>query len=160
MATPKNERPIHERGNESFGLLANGSCGQWEVAIDESTSGADRWFAQIEGPSVSFYFEIPSASIIGTMLQFFEVRPAATKQPPPGSGELNGSLDTGKDMLVIGKDKKNPITLVRDDEYPDRFFLLIGVMDSPIVRFVMAGTDAMEIAEALRQVKEDLDDED
>jgi len=32
-------------------------------------------------------------------------------------------------------------------------------MDSPIVRFVIAGTDVVKIADALRQVAEDLEEE-
>jgi hypothetical protein len=58
MATAKN-------APGSLGLLADGSSGKWAVDIDGTTSGADRWFAQIEGPSVSFYFEIPAVDVIG-----------------------------------------------------------------------------------------------
>ncbi|MGH7225334.1 MAG: hypothetical protein ACRELF_19100 [Gemmataceae bacterium] len=150
--TSRNARPIQGRGNESFGLLANGSSAEWEVAIDESTSGVERWYAQIEGPAVSFYFEIPSVDIVGDMLRFLERGPAAAKRSNNGSDERNGAL-------VIGKDKKTPITLVKDDEYPDRFFLVVGSTDSPVARFVLAGMDAMKIVAALRQVQEDLEDE-
>ena len=153
MATSKNARPTQDRGDGSFGLLANGSSGQWEVAIDETTTGADRWFAQLEGPSVSFYFEIPSVDIVARMLQFLEPPSAATKHSAIRTGEQNGAL-------VLSKDKKSPVTLVKDDEYRDRLFLVVGPMENPIVRFVLSGSDAMQIADALRQVKEDLEDED
>jgi hypothetical protein len=149
MATSKNARQTQGRDDRSFGLLANGSCGRWEVAIDETTTGADRWFAQIEGPLVSFYFEVPSVDIVGKMLQLLESPPAGKKQPPIRVGERNGSL-------VLNKDKKTPVTLVKDDEYADRFFLVVGLPDNPIVRFVLAETDTMQLTEALRQVKEDL----
>lgn len=52
------------------------------------------------------------------------------------------------------------MTLVRDDEYRDRFFLLVGLSESPIVRYVLTGADAATLADALRQVKDDLDQED
>jgi len=152
MATSKNARPIHETTTESFCLLANGTSGQWEVAIDESTSGANRWLAQIEGPSVSFCFEIPSVDIVGQILQFLDSHCVAGNHAVGNSEARNNSL-------VISKSNKSPIILVKDDEYLDRFFLVVGLMESPIVRFILAGPDVVQIANALRQVKEDLDDE-
>ena len=153
MTTSRNTRPIRGRGSDSFGLLANGSSGEWEVAIDEATSGVERWYAQIEGPAVSFYFEIPSLDIVSKMLRFFERDSATTNGSSNGSEDQNGAL-------VIGKEKKSPITLVTDDEYRDRFFLVLGPLDSPMVRFTLAGMDVAKITEALRQVQEDLEDED
>jgi hypothetical protein len=152
MTTSRNASPIPGRGHESVGLLANGSSGEWEVSIDETTSGVERWYAQIEGPAISFYFEIPSVDIVGEMLRFLACDPAAAKRSPNGSDQRNGSL-------VIGKDKKTPITLFKDDEYSDRFFVVVGQTDRPLVRFVIAGMDAVKIAEALRQVQEDLEDQ-
>src|SRR5438552_785677 len=122
MAISKNERPTRDPGSGSLGLLANGSSGPWEVAIDETTTGADRWFAQIEGPLVSFYFEIPSVDIVSQMLQFLESPLRATTPAPVTWSEANGSL-------TLSKDKKTPVILVRDDEYRDRFFLLVGPRD-------------------------------
>jgi hypothetical protein len=153
MATTKNTRTARRSNVASFGLLANGSSGPWEIAIDETTSGPDRFYAQIEGPSATFYFEIPSVDIVGKMVRFLEPHQVPTRRSSISS--LGGS-----GWLVIGKDKKTPITLVKDDEYEDRFFLLVGPMDSPIVRFVIAGTDVVKIADALRQIEQDLDDDD
>jgi hypothetical protein len=152
MATTRNTRASRQRNNASFGLLANGSSGPWDVAIDEAISGPDRWWAQIEGRSVTFSFEIASPDIVGKMVRFLQRRRLPAKEPPTLSIERNGSL-------VISKDKKIPITLVRDDEYDDRFFFVVGPMDSPTVRFVIAGSDVVKIADALRQVKEDLEEE-
>ena len=150
MATTKKIRVIHQ---SKLGLLANGSFGPWEIAIDETTSGTDRWYAQIEGPSVAFYFEIPSVDIVAKMARFLEPRSSAPRKPANGSVRPN-------DCLVIGKDKKMPVTLLRDDEYNDRYFLVVGPTDHPLVRFVIAGADVNNIAKALEQVKEDLDEQD
>jgi hypothetical protein len=60
MAGSKPIQASSETAGENLGLLANGSSGSWEVSIDESVSGTERWFAQIEGPSLWLYFEIPS----------------------------------------------------------------------------------------------------
>jgi hypothetical protein len=152
MTTSRNARPAQGHGNEQFGLLANGSAGEWHVDIDEALSGVERWYAQVEGPAVSFYFEIPSPDIVSEMLRFLESPPEKAIDSPNGADQRN-------DSLVIGNDKKTPLTLFKDDEYPDRFFLVVGQTDSPLVRFVLAGLDAVKIAEALRQVQEDLEDE-
>ena len=74
MTTTRNTRTSRRRNNASFGLLANGSSGPWDIAIDEATSGPNRWCAQIEGPSVTFSFEIPSIDIVGKMVRFLERR--------------------------------------------------------------------------------------
>jgi hypothetical protein len=113
MAASRNAHPTRDRGTPDIGLLANGYSGPWEIAIDETTTGPVRWFAQIEGPSVAFYFEIPSIDIVTKMLAFLESQPGATKAAPAHSGGPNGSL-------AIGNDKKTPVSLVKDDEYPDR----------------------------------------
>lgn len=153
MAGSKNARPPQDHNNERFGLLANGSSGQWEVAIDETTTGADRWFAQLEGPSISFYFEITAVDIVDEMIAFLEAPPTGKKHAPRRAGEVHGGL-------VLSKDKKTPVTLIKDDEYADRFFLVVGLPENPIVRFILAGADATQMVGALKQVREDLEDGD
>jgi hypothetical protein len=153
MAAPKNTRSTQEHANGSFGLLANGASGPWEIAIDEATAGPDRWFAQIEGPSIYFSFEIPSVDVVSQTIGFLGSSPTVTTNTNDAGGKPNGSL-------VISKDKKTPVTLVRDDEYPGRFFLVVGPVASPVVRFVLGDVDAMRMGEALRQVEGDLEDKD
>jgi hypothetical protein len=147
MPVSKHFRP-HVESNETLGLLANGSSGQWDVAIDETTSGVERWFVQIEGPIVSFYFEITSPKVLEKMIQFFEER---IKKPH--------SKSTGKNCsLSIGEAEGSPVTLVKDDEYADRCFLLMGPENRPVVRFTLAGADLVSLTSALRQAKEDLEE--
>jgi len=56
--------------DENLGLLAIGSSGRWEISIDEAISGTERWFAQIEGPLIWLYFEIPSPEVISKEIRF------------------------------------------------------------------------------------------
>jgi hypothetical protein len=123
-----------------IGLLANGTSGQWTVDVDESISESDRWFLQIEGPSVYFYFEIPSLSTIDDLSRFLDSRRNPAKF----------------DMLAIGKNKGIPVQLLRDDEFDDRYFLAIGSADTPLVRYSLAGDDLNSVAIALEQAREDL----
>ena len=56
--------PKHENDKESLGLTAIGAAGSWEIAVDETTSGTtQKWFAQIEGPSVYLYFAVQSPRV-------------------------------------------------------------------------------------------------
>jgi hypothetical protein len=139
----------HQRSNvgtESIGLLATGCSGTWSVDIDETTAGAARWFAQIEGPSVYVYFQIPSPEITGRATQFLTERPENQSSQPGSNG-----------ALVIGGDKRASVSLIRDDEFNDRYFLLIGPQDNPIVRITLAGEDLQHIVKAFRQASEDLE---
>ena len=146
MAVPKQRRQRSNVGTESIGLLATGSSGTWSVDIDETTAGVARWFAQIEGPSVYLYFQIPSPEITGKAIQFLAERPENQSSQPGSNG-----------ALAIGGDKRASVSLVRDDEFSDRFFLLVGPQDNPIVRLTFAGEDLQHIVEALRQASEDLE---
>jgi hypothetical protein len=147
MAASQKAQPVQDPGDGCFGLLANGASGLWAVAVDVTTSGPERWFAQVEGPSVALYFEIPSVDIVSEALQVLAPRRGAKERSSPGTG------------LVLTKDDQMPITLLADDEYPDRFFIMVGAPEKPVVRFSFSGTDAVQLAEALRQVGEDLEDE-
>src|SRR5687768_16465842 len=98
-----------DRGN--LGLTAIGSDGDWEVAIDETTSGAQQWFAQIEGRSCYLYFPVRSPLLLGEMIQFLMTKPTTNGSgtPAPRSRELS-----------IGKNADQSVSLLRDDEFSDR----------------------------------------
>ena len=150
MTGSKPIRASSETPGENLGLLANGSSGSWEVSIDESVSGAERSFAQIEGPSLWLYFEIPSPDIIPKIIQFL-LPPGTKREEMPSC-----SSGSGGKLLDISEPEETPVSLVRDDEYKDRCFIVVGRSDSPIVRFSVAGEDLNNLVEALRQVEEDI----
>jgi hypothetical protein len=58
--------------HDNLGLMANGSSGDWEVAVDETTSGPSRWFLQIEGPTSFCSFEISSPKAVREVLLFLQ----------------------------------------------------------------------------------------
>ena len=150
MAGSKPIQASSEAPGENLGLLANGSSGSWEVSIDESVSGTERSFAQIEGPSLWLYFEIPSPDIIPKIIQFL-LPPGTKREEMPSCSSRSGGR-----LLDISEPKETPVSLVRDDEYKDRCFIVVGRSDSPIVRFSVAGEDLNNLVEALRQVEEDI----
>jgi hypothetical protein len=145
MASPETTQMSSEAPDKKLGLLANGSSGPWEVSVEETISGDERWFAQIEGPSVYVSFEIPSPNIIGEAVRFL-----AEREPT--------SSARGQGRICMSKCQGIPVSLVRDDEYADRCFLIVGPGDSPVVRYVFAGEDLENLIESLRQANQDLID--
>jgi hypothetical protein len=126
--------------DENLGLLANGASGRWDVSIDETTSGTGRWFAQIEGPSLWLSFEISSPAIITKLNQFLAL--------PWTKGENN------EGRLELGDAQGAPVALVRDNEYQDRAFLIVGPGDAPIVRLAVAGEDWDNLVQPFRQLEQ------
>jgi hypothetical protein len=150
MSTQRKPLTRRESDHDNLGLLANGSSGAWDVAVDETTSGPDRWFVQLEGPAIYCSFEIPSPWTVSEALQFLRGRTAGERLHA-GASEKNCSL-------VIGKHAKTPVVLVRDDEYRDRCFLVIGP-DTALARLSIAGKDLKDLTDALQQAAEDIEED-
>jgi hypothetical protein len=143
MGAQKGTIASNGRANGKIGLLANGSSGRWDVAIDQTIAGKDRWFAQVEGPSICCYFEISSPRILADAIAFLD---QGNRRPARPAGSL-----------LIGSDKHVPVSLIRDDEFADRIFLAVGPDSAPMVRYTISGADIGNIVAAMRQVQEDLD---
>ncbi len=133
-----------------FDLVASGSSGQWRVFIDETHAGPEKWYAQIQGPSVYFSFEISSAQTIDRLVHFLEQIPVS-----------NRSSRSKKDdrSLLIGRDKRLPVTVIRDEEYADRCFLVVGTGGGSLVRYSLAGAELAKFTEALRKARNELKSE-
>jgi hypothetical protein len=137
----------HGESKEGVGLLALGSSGPWEVAIDESLSGPARRFAQIEGPSVYLYFEIPTVQLIDDALDFLG---AHSRDAQTRVFAKNGTLS-------LVKNADTQVCLIKDDEFDDRYFLVIEARSGPLVRFTITDDDLRHLVKALRDAKDDLE---
>jgi hypothetical protein len=78
--------PSGEQTRDS-GLVAIASSGTWDISIDESLEERHQWYAQIEGPSVSLYFELIEPGIIAKVVDFLGRR----NSYPPSSQVLKRS---------------------------------------------------------------------
>ena len=107
--------------------------------------GSEKWFLQIESSVVYLYLEISSPKIIARMARFLQSR---GKNNANSSGPVPASLK-------IGTFGQEPVTLRSDDEFSDRYFLIIG-RGEPAARITIAGKDQKEFAEAIGQALEDL----
>lgn len=148
MSVSKAARARSTGKSESVGLVANGSSGLWEIAIDQSLSGPDRWFAQIEGPSVYVYFEIASLQIVERATRFLT----------RGKAGRNAAHNSHNGRLALGSDKSTQVNLLKDDEFCDRYFLVIEPRSGLRIRFTVAGDDLTHLIDALRKAQEDLNE--
>jgi hypothetical protein len=149
--TARLNNKLDKQDDDGFDLVASGTSGQWSVFIDETHTGVERFYAQIEGPSIYCSFEIPSARSIETLLEFL-MQPAVPSPTPLASRSehTNGSL-------LIGGRRPNQITFIRDNEYADRCILTIGRASSgSVVRYSVEGSDLKKLTDALTQVREEL----
>jgi hypothetical protein len=133
-----------------FDLVASASAGPWRVLIDETHSGPEKWFVQLHGPSVYFSFEISSPKTIDTLVHFLEQ--SAESNPSSSRNKSNSSL-------LVSTPSEVPVTVIRDDEYADRCFLVLGAEAGVIVRYTFAGVDLANLTEALRKTKNELKSE-
>src|SRR2546430_155443 len=110
MAMLQNRRAKSQCRKDTFGLLASGSSGAWEIDIDEALSGPERWRAQIEGPSLTLDFEIPSLDVVDKMVRLLATPSAKSKRTSNGAPGPSGTL-------VLGGNDHTPVRLLKDDEY-------------------------------------------
>lgn len=152
MATNKSSLQQPSGGDENVGLAVFGSAGGWEVAIDQTTTTTDveRWFAQIESPGIYLYFAVQSPRVVDQMLDFLTPHANAAArspgQPPLESAEI-----------VVSKCSEEPISLISDDEFEDRYFLVAETKAGLVLRVTIDGVDLISLVGALRQAREDLD---
>jgi hypothetical protein len=134
---------------DGVGLLALGTSGPWAVAIDETLSGPPRYFAQIEGPAFYLYFELARVKVIDEALDFLSVHLRDARKKPC---DKNGALS-------LAKNTDPQISFTRDDEFDDRYFLVIETKSGLHVQVTMADDDLNHIVKALRGAKDDIGDD-
>jgi hypothetical protein len=135
------------KNDGGFDLVASASSGDWSVWIDETPAGPERIFAQLKGPAVYFSFELPSSRVIDELLRFLE-------QPAHKSAADDRQDNIGS--ISLGGSKGMPITLIRDSEYSDRYFLKMGAGRGPVVRYSFEGADLFQLKQALCQIRVEL----
>jgi hypothetical protein len=138
-----NMKNKQDQPTNGLGLLANGASGRWDVALDESLEG-EEWSLEIDGPQVYLVFQLEDLTIPRQALDFLQLEPRGGK----GGAEL-----------VLGKFGPASVSLLRDNEGPPRYFLVVGPRASSTLRLSLTGEDIQMFGEALRQVVADLPQE-
>jgi hypothetical protein len=140
------ERRKRGRRDSEVSLVAYGRNGDWEISVDQDPAkGSSGWYAQIVGPRVSIYAQIPDPGILIQVIDF--LKPSARPDEPRA------------DSLKIGSFANAVVELIRDTEFAGRFFLLVGNSGRSTIRFTISQSDVTILVPAIRQVVEDLCEE-
>ena len=129
----------------TVGMLANGCAGSWEISIDESLSGSEKWFMQIEGVSIYLYVQIDHPRVVDELIGFLKQGKSLPESSPMPQGEVK-----------VGHFGRTPVILVWDCETSLRFAILISGKKESTLRISLEGQDVIDFSEALEQVRNDL----
>jgi hypothetical protein len=132
-----------------WGLLANGAAGQWSIDIDESTDGA-AFNMQLDGPQFYLGFALQDLQIIPRLRSYLcaGLRSGQPDDEPSADEKANG--------LAIGRFDSMTVSIIQDDEFATRWFIIINGQADAVVRFTLDAADVEMLVEALGQVMGDL----
>src|SRR5436305_11578214 len=66
----KRQIKVPRKKQLTFELVANGLAGSWEISVDETTDGPQRWYLQIDGPMCYLNFRIADPIVVRASLDF------------------------------------------------------------------------------------------
>ncbi len=121
----------------NWGCAAVGRSGGVSVDANQTTLGETRWELDLGFPEFRLRFAIPSPDTVSRLHDF---------------------LATGDaDELVIGMIASAPLTIIRDNEFDDRFFLMTSAADGAL-HWTIAGATLSDLIAALADAVSDLND--
>jgi hypothetical protein len=130
---------------KGWGLLANGSSGRWSIDIDESDDGGT-FNMQIDGPLAYLAFALRDLQVVPKLLAYLR----GGLHPDQGNGKRS---TTG---VTLGRLGSMAVSIIQDDEFATRWFIIIKGKADAIVRLTLDAADAEMLVDALGQVMEDL----
>jgi len=123
----------------SFGVAGIGKAGRFLIEILEWVDATSAHLLSIETPDWYFCFTLPGIDACAKASSFIQ--------------EQTGRLVWTE--LVVGSFSGAPVLLVKDDEYPDRFYIRASA-DGELLEFPLAGDVLAEFTDALGQAIRDL----
>lgn len=134
---------------ESYGLVANGCGGPWNVDLDETLTGDHKWFLQIDGPPLYLNAQVDDPAVVDQILHFFDAHTAHAH-----NDDLNRSSDNGEFKVNCGDE--STVSLLWDGESNDRCTIAINGGTDLHAQLFINRRDVDDLVTALRQVREDL----
>ncbi|HUG92222.1 MAG TPA: hypothetical protein VML55_15380 [Planctomycetaceae bacterium] len=148
MKAAKQGQILEDESRPACGQIALGVSGNWEVAVDETVTGPQRWIAQVDGPDASLTWELESPEVIEKAARLL------------GDMNLHGEVSAGSQTcgweLELGRLAGCGVCLVHDTESPQRCFLLIRSPDHGALRWTIAGQDFRDLTAAFAQAAAEL----
>ncbi|MCP3957760.1 MAG: hypothetical protein GY719_07895 [bacterium] len=124
-----------------WGLAAVGQSGAVQVDVDESCSEPARWELSIDQPQIYLRFEIPGPHVVGELLAFLQRHWG----------------QSSADELRLGAIGDAKVSIIKDDEFADRFFLCVA-SENGALQYSLRSEEVESYIAALRSAKEDLSD--
>lgn len=131
---------------ESWGLLANGSSGRWDIAVDESRDGRE-WSMELIGPNIYLVFALRDLTVVSEAVSY--LRDGTGPNRPSGSAEEDG--------LLLSRFGAVSVSLIWDNEDFLRCLIVVKTSDqSTLLHLGLEAADIQMFGDALSQVAEDL----
>jgi hypothetical protein len=130
-----------ERQPQQWTLAGIGVAEPWEVSLNCNRQNSDDCFLQIESPGIQLCVPADSAEVVEQLLSFLEAASANGQALP---------------AFCIGSESSTTMTLSRDDECKDRYFLWIRAVGGFSAHFTIAGNHLELLRQALLALREDL----
>jgi hypothetical protein len=124
---------------QPYGVAATGTAGRFVIEILEIADGTAASLMSIEAGAWSLCFALDDDGNTAQILSFLR--------------EHTGRVRFSE--LVIGSFFDAPMVLIKDSEFPDRFWLR-AFADGHLLEFVLAADTLTEFTDALAQVVHDL----
>ena len=123
----------------SIGLAAFGSCDGVDVSVDEEVlSTQSRWLLSVQNRNWSLSFEMLNRNSFDQLLNFLRANVGKTAFAE----------------LLIGTALGSPVLIIKDGEYPDRFFLK-AFGDGFFFEITLTGVETNSFVIAVEQAAED-----
>lgn len=127
----------------NYGLLAFGSSGDWELAVDELRGERPGWCLQIDSSVVSLRCRITTLTAFAALKRLLD---------SPRSHKENQNT-----AVQVGVYNDQPVVVQLDDEFADRCFIVAGDSADARLEVTLAGANYVALREACSQVVEDLE---
>lgn len=142
-------KPEFTQPTDGWGLLANGSSGRWDIAVDEALD-RDEWSLEINGPEVYLVFLLRDLRVIPQALSFLQ----SGSRPNPADNQLGESK---ANVLQLGRFGSAPVSLVWDNEdFPRCFIAIRPNARSTLLHLSLGAEDIQMFGEALDQIVKDI----
>jgi hypothetical protein len=132
-----------------LGLLATGSSEIWDISLEETISGHDAWFLEIENRGIYLTFQLLRLDSVSDLLRFLDTHFSDATEITPGN------WDEESHALTVGTFGPDPVQFVWDNEGFARCFIVLGSHTSTL-RWSVHQEEIASLIEALQQVVEEL----
>jgi hypothetical protein len=128
---------MQDHAQPSWGAAAIGSSGDVTVELDEATSGPERWRLTVTTPNWHLRFEVAAPLALEQLLEFIRAHNGRTAFATLPLGTFHGA----------------PVAMRKDDEYPDRFFLVLE--GEQLAFFNLSGDELHDLTAAIHHAATD-----